>query len=125
MLQEAFGERLEGSGLTRLQWIALYTLLEEGPINQKRMAEELGVANSSVGRLIDRLEKSGLVERTVDQEDRRSFVVTLSTEGRDRIHKLLSVGERFHEDLLQGISQDDLSTYERVLETMMSNVVRE
>lgn len=108
-----------------MQWIALYIMLEEEPINQRNLAGELGVADSSAGRLIDRLEKMELVERAKDPQDRRSFVLTLTNAGRKRIDELLFVGESFNEELVEGICEEELQIYEKVLNKMVINVIRQ
>lgn len=97
-------------------------MLDTEPINQKALAGELGVADSSAGRLIDRLEKMGLVERRRDAVDRRAYGISLTDAGENRIKELLSVGQSFNEDLTSGISDEELALYEDVLMRMVDNV---
>ncbi|QRN84643.1 MarR family transcriptional regulator [Clostridia bacterium] len=97
-------------------------MLDYKAINQKTLAKELGVADSSLGRLVDRLEKMGLVERCRDTVDRRAFVLKLTEQGQSHIDSLLFVGQSFNNDLIRGISDEDLSIYEEVLEKMVKNV---
>lgn len=80
------------------------------------------VAESSVGRLIDRLERDGYVERVRSQEDRRVVTLELLPEGKKLIQELLPIGESFNNDLIAGIDENDLMVYERVLAQMLQNI---
>lgn len=50
-------------------------LLEKGPVKPGTIAQELGLTSGSVTTLLDRLERSGLAERTRDPDDRRAVLV--------------------------------------------------
>lgn len=63
-----------------------------------------GHRRSTLTSVLDRLEERGLIERTNDPDDRRSFVITLTADGRAvaaRVHHLLAALER---DALDGLS---------------------
>jgi DNA-binding MarR family transcriptional regulator len=49
----------------------------------QNIAEKVHLSQSALSRLIGRLEKDGLVERSVCAEDRRGVWVTLTEKGRD------------------------------------------
>ncbi|TPQ22441.1 MarR family winged helix-turn-helix transcriptional regulator [Streptomyces sporangiiformans] len=49
----------------------------------QNVAERVHLSQSALSRLIGRLEKDGLVERTACQEDRRGVWVALTQKGRD------------------------------------------
>jgi DNA-binding MarR family transcriptional regulator len=48
-----------------------------GPITAGRLANELGVTTGAVSGLLDRLERSGWVQRSADPNDKRKVIVTL------------------------------------------------
>jgi DNA-binding MarR family transcriptional regulator len=63
-----------------------------------------GHRRSTLTSVLDRLEERGLIERASDPDDRRSFVITLTADGRAvaaRVHRLLAAIER---DALDGLS---------------------
>jgi len=64
-------KRARQHGMTRAQWTILIWLEREPGITQKELAEIIEVEPITVARLIDRLEKSGMVERRPDPKDRR------------------------------------------------------
>lgn len=120
---EAFGRKLEGSGITRIQWIILYYINEGRSISQRELAHLMHVKDSSVGRLIDRLERDGLLLRKRSEEDRRVINVEMTHEGKELFNSLIHLGEEFNNELTAGISQEDLNTFDRVLQRMLLNVM--
>jgi DNA-binding MarR family transcriptional regulator len=118
---EAFGQRLSESGVTRIQWIALYYLGLYGEISQCELSNMMNVKDSSVGRLLDRMERDGLVERVRSQEDRRIVLVQLSEKGKAYREELIPLGVAFNNDLVEGISEKDLEVFENVLTKMVTN----
>ena len=51
------------------------------------LAERVLLTPSGVTHLVTRLEKRGLVNRVVDEDDRRSFFATLTPDGNDRLRE--------------------------------------
>lgn len=58
-------------GMTRAQWALLLRLEQNPGLSQKEVADLLEVEPISLGRLVDRMEAAGLVERRADEQDRR------------------------------------------------------
>lgn len=121
-ISEAFSRRLQNEEITRIQWIALYYLKTKGKISQRDLSNLMNVADSSAGRLLDRLERDGFIKRERDVEDRRVTYITLTKEGDRLICELMPIGDEFINDLMKGISEEELRTYEKVLKKMISNV---
>src|SRR5712691_4286606 len=70
--------------LTPVQLEAL-SVLAAGDLKMGELAGRLGLAVSSVTRLVDRLEAAGLAERRQERPDRRSVPVGLSTTGSETL----------------------------------------
>ena len=119
---EAFGRKLEGSGITRIQWIALYYIHESGSISQRELSHLMCVKDSSAGRLVDRLERDNMVRRLRSTEDRRVIKLELTSEGDERFASLIYIGKEFNDNLTKGIKQEDLDTFENVLKAMLANI---
>lgn len=71
LLRTEADRRARVHGLTRAQWGILLRLEREPGQSQRELAEALEVEAITVARLVDRLEKRGLVERRADRDDRR------------------------------------------------------
>lgn len=65
-------------GVTGPQWRALVRINDNPGINQGALAALLEVEAITAGRMIDRLEKLGLVERRPDASDRRVWLIHLT-----------------------------------------------
>lgn len=73
-------------GLTDVQFNLMMLLYHQsgtkGGLNQAHLSGMMLVNRANITSLIDRMEKSGLVVRTAEPEDRRYNVVKLTTRGR-------------------------------------------
>jgi len=85
------GRRLRiegGGGPTPSQTSALYTLGKEGPLRIGDLASRERVTAPTTTRVVAALEQSGLVVRTADPDDGRSWLIELTTAGQDLIDTL-------------------------------------
>jgi DNA-binding MarR family transcriptional regulator len=83
--------------LTLTQVSVLRTLLREGPQNAGRLGNSVGLSPTSVTRLVDRLERRGLVSRHRDSDDRRLVEVRLEPAGEAILsHAKLMKGSAIH-----------------------------
>ncbi len=123
-ITDAFGQRLQGSGITRIQWIALYYMKTNQSISQRELSKLMAITDSSAGRLIDRLQRDGFVDRIPSQTDRRVTMIRLTEEGDRLITSLLYVGVEFNDDLMNGISEEEKEIFEHILTKMTKNVTQ-
>ncbi len=111
--------------MTRIQWIALYYLGLHESLSQRELAQLMNIQDSSAGRLIDRMQRDGYVERQRSEIDRRVIHVVLNDKGKEYREKLLPFGQQFNNDLINGLSEEDLNVFEKVLNTMVKNATSE
>lgn len=121
-LADEFNRRLQEHGTTRVQWIALFYIGKIEEISQKELSDYMDIKESSMVRLIDRMEKEELVERRKKVEDRRITKIVLTAKGKFLREELMHIGQLFHNDVLQGISKADLNVFKNVLKKMIDNV---
>jgi DNA-binding MarR family transcriptional regulator len=86
--------------LSHIQLAAL-TLLDEGDVRMGDLAARLGLAESSVTRLVDRLESVGLAGRRPAAGDRRCIEAGLTPEGRKVVRRVLAERREFLRDILE------------------------
>lgn len=113
---------LSSKGVTRVQWIALYYLGKGQHINQKVLAEKMYIKESTVTRLVDRMEKEGLVERKKNQEDRRIVNLVLTEKGMKYREDLIPEGIRFNDLVSKDITEEEMKTFMYVLDKMVNNL---
>ncbi len=122
--RKAIDQVMKPLGITGGQWWVLtYISLHNGR-SQVELADELNMGKVALGGLIDRLEKSGLVERRPDLADRRMKRIHLSKQGREMVRKIRKTSADIQDAALAGISDEDLDIADAVLEKMDANLRR-
>jgi len=102
-------QALAALGLTHAAVIALQGLAP-GPLNQEQLARRIAVKSQSLGKVLGRLEESGLVSRTKDRHDRRQFSVALTPSGAAALATAEQIESHALPENLEGWTtlQDDL-----------------
>jgi DNA-binding MarR family transcriptional regulator len=80
-------ERLEPLGLSPRGWGVLSTLVESGPLTQIELATATATDRTAMVYLLDALEGQGRVERMPNPEDRRSYLIHLTAQGKQTHRK--------------------------------------
>ena len=78
MLRRSFDKRLQSLGLTQAQWRAIINISRTEGLSQTALADCLEIQPITVGRLIDRMEGAGWVERRGHPLDRRAVQLYLT-----------------------------------------------
>ena len=117
--RRAVDGRLQAYGLTEATWLPLLRIARsEAPMRQNELAASLSLDGSSVVRLLDALENSGLVERCEDQADRRAKSLVLTPRGRRTVDQVERVSHDIRDVVLGDVSDEDLVRSLRLLETV-------
>jgi MarR family transcriptional regulator, temperature-dependent positive regulator of motility len=74
-------ESLADEGLTQLQWATLVVVADTPNIDQRRLAEALGIAPVNAGQIARELETMGLVRRRTNGADRRARELRITEPG--------------------------------------------
>ena len=115
LLRTAFDRRVRALGITRAQWLVLTRLHRHPGASQTELADMMEVERASAGRMIDRLEANGWVERRAERRDRRVKRVYLTPEA-ERVHRRIwRVAEATVEDALAGLSAQEGAQLMRLL----------
>lgn len=109
--------RLDG-GLTQVEYEVLARLSESiAPLTMSELAERMICSKSGLTYTIDKMSKRGLVGRTVDAKDRRSFLLLLTPSGRALLEQIapghiVAVKEAFSD----GLADDEVDVLAGLLE---------
>jgi DNA-binding MarR family transcriptional regulator len=122
LLRRAFDLRVRAKGVTGPQARLLLVLgLHEGQ-NQGFYAEQLDVEAITLGRMLDRMEEAGLIERRRDPADRRAWRVHLTAAGQDLLPHLREDIAPMVEAMLAGVSAADRDRLAALLEQVRANL---
>jgi MarR family transcriptional regulator for hemolysin len=122
LLKKRLEQHSRGSGLTRSQWQILAYLAQNEGINQKGLAELLEIEPITLGRIVDKLETLGLIERHPHPTDRRTRLLHLVEAARPKLEQIRELGDVTHKKALAGVSQDDGQRLLQTLEAMKANL---
>jgi len=111
-----------GLELTPEQWIVLVQLWQKDGQSQSALSELTLRDKPTMSRILDTMEKGGLVERVVDEHDARSRRVVLTARGRGLQSELVPLARKLVARLEAGISERDLETTHRTLSRMLANL---
>jgi DNA-binding MarR family transcriptional regulator len=112
----------EGINLTAEQFLVMDTLWNQGEMTQQSIAYLIQKDKNSVTQFIDNLEKKGLVNRVVDASDRRVNNIRLSKAGKEMKDNTKNVAIDILNDIVDGISEEDLRTFVKVLDKACDNI---
>ena len=124
LMRRTFDEQARLIGVTRPQWQVLSVLLHNAGIHQGGLAEILEVEPITAGRMIDRMQEAGLVERRADPADRRAWRLFLTDRGTDLLASLRPMARVAYEQALDGVSEADRIALLTTLEVMRGNLTR-
>jgi DNA-binding MarR family transcriptional regulator len=111
LVSDGFAEE----GLRKPHFTVLVTLDEIGPASQAELGRRLWIDRKNMVAVINDLEAAGLVERTVDEQDRRRNAVLLTTAGTATLGRLNARADAAQDALLAGLSAKDRRDLERLL----------
>ena len=114
LIRTVFDRRVRSLGLTRAQWLVLTRLYRRPGASQTELADMLEIDRASAGRMIDRMQKNGWVERRADSGDRRVNRLHLTAEAR-RAHKnMWAIAEATVDDALAPLSSSERDEFTRL-----------
>ena len=124
LLRRSFDERARAMGVTRPQWRVLALLKRFDGSTQVTVADMLDVEPITLGRMVDRLQDAGLVERRADPADRRSWRLHLTTEGEQKIEALRPTALALFDDAMAGLDEAQRLELETMLNIVRANLTR-
>ena len=123
LLRKRFEQNARGSGLTRSQWQVLAYLAQNEGINQSGLADLLEIEPITLGRIVDKLQVLGLVERRPDPSDRRVWLLHLTPAARPKLTLLHSLGVVTRGEALVGVSSADIEHLLKTLQALKANLI--
>ncbi|MGI5161282.1 MarR family winged helix-turn-helix transcriptional regulator [Microbispora sp. CA-102843] len=116
-------EILNRHGLRSGDFDVLAALRRSGPpytLIPSELSDMVMMSRAGMTSRLDRLEAAGLVERSLDPADRRSFKITLSEKGREVIDATLTDHAANLARLASGLATEDAATLDRLLRDLLA-----
>ena len=113
-----FKEELAPYDLTPPQFGILRFLCQQDGMSQVELSERSQVDRTTIGGLIDRLEKHGFVERHPHPNDRRAYRIMLTAKASKLIPELIACSERSLKKLTGGLSEGEIAQLTKTLKKL-------
>lgn len=123
LLRTEADRRARIHGLTRAQWVILHRVQNAPGLSQRELAEFLEVEPITVGRLVDRLEARGVVERRPDPDDRRIWRLHLRPAADEVLAELEDQLVLIRDLIGEGVDPDAMARTKEALRRMKSNLL--
>lgn len=103
------------------QWLVLRSLMDkEQKISD--LSRKVGLTNSTVSGIVDRLEEAGYVQRRRDQTDRRIVWVTRTEKLERLIRSIPVLQDDYLDSLLEGITEEETQTILKSLQLLANHL---
>jgi len=102
----------------------MFCLIEEDGATHKEIATRTEKDRANVTRLVDQLERKGLVKRVSNPDDRRSIQLYLTEEGKHIVHTLIPIEQAFIENLLSNITKEEIEQFTAIMHKLNNNADR-
>jgi DNA-binding MarR family transcriptional regulator len=117
-IKQEIGDHFKEMNLTGPQGMLLGTLAHHDEMKVSELSEKIGLSNSTVSGILDRLENQGLVERTRSKEDRRVVNIKVTDEFRKQSQKHFDEINKVIEQMMEKATQEELDTVLKGMETL-------
>ena len=117
-----WGHYVRESGLSMPQFGLMMHLYHHQSCGMTEIGQHSGASNAATSQLVDRLVDKQLVERTENQNDRRSKQITLTAKGRKIVET--SIGERCRwvEELASHLSRAEQEKVSHALPALLRSL---
>ena len=122
MMRTRFDQRAKTLGLTRAQWRTIATIRRHEGCTQREIAEKLEVGSVTVGRIVERLEQAGWIERRPDAADRRAYRLYMNPASQPMLEQLTALGADEERQALEGIAEPDRALLASLLDRIIDNL---
>jgi len=110
----------EGVKVTIAQAGILFLLRQQDGRTMTELSQIMGLDNSTMTGMIDRMEKSSLVTRNSNPSDRRLSHIYITSRGQDEAARAKVVIRRVNEEVKKGFSSGDIETFKDVLRSFFT-----
>lgn len=118
----SFGEKVRPLGATLQMWRVLAALREQDGRRMGDLSATTSIEVSTLTRLVDNMEKKGLVARRSDAEDARAVALHVTAAGRRLTKRILPIAERYELVALAGFSAAEAEVLKGALRRLYANM---
>lgn len=112
----------KGYDVTSDQFAVLLRLWQQDGISQLELCQKTCKNKSNLTRILDSMEKRGLLFRQLSKQDRRSYNICLTEKGTGLKDGMISIALEFQTSILNGINKEEEKVLLKVLDNIKQNL---
>ena len=105
LFRNKIGEQL-GVNVTDMECLGL--LFHKGVATPSELAKQTGLSSGATTAMLDRLQKSGLIERRPNPDDRRGTLIVLLKSGTEKVGPLFASAREAQQELVSSYTEAEL-----------------
>lgn len=113
---------LEEAGIFHGQLPILECIEEKEQCTLREIAKELRVSPPSITNSIKRLEKSGMIVKTVSNDDLRYTYITLTPKGQEALENAIDQCNKVDEESFKNISDEEIALLSDIYDKLVKNM---
>ncbi len=125
-LRKKAGEFFQPFGMTDVQFNLMMLLKHqsgpEGGLSQAKLSKMMLVNRANITTLIDRMEKAGLVVRTLTPSDRRFNIIKLTSQGKKQLNQVEPLYIKEVKETMAALKEAEQKNMIMMLEKIRNNV---
>jgi len=118
----AFNDEVRPLGATLQIWRVLAALREQDGRRMGDLSRTISIEVSTLTRVVDNMEKSGLVERRRDRADARAVALHVTPKGKKLTQRILPIAERYERVALKGLTPREANVLKKALRRLYDNI---
>ncbi|MBS0526199.1 MAG: MarR family transcriptional regulator [Proteobacteria bacterium] len=118
----AFNAEMRQIGASLQVWRVLAALREQDGRRMGDLSKTTSIEVSTLTRLVDNMEKDGLVVRRRDSGDARAISLYVTRSGRRLTQRIVPVAERYQAVALKGFTVGEVAVLKRALRRLYDNM---
>lgn len=122
LFEQVANKNLDKLGVTFAQTIFLVRLWEKDGQTQIELARSAGLKQPSVVRILDRMERDGLITRIRNKDDRRVFNFYLTEKAKKACRKLENHANAMHDIATLNIAKKDIEKLNNLVTHIINNL---
>ncbi len=124
-IKRKMDKNLEAYNLTTSQWAVIKLLFNKEELTQAEIATELRGDKATAGSVILNLYEKNFIDKAIDKNDRRSYVITLTEKAKNAVKEIDLIAENVTKEALVGLSDENTKVLYHALKQIISNLSKE
>lgn len=129
LLRNKFNRELEKEDLTVSQFATIKDIEmnsfkdgKEVGVTAVEIAERLDMDKPTISGIINRLVDKQFVEKLANPHDKRSFILKLTSESKEKLPNLEKINDAVIAEAMEGLTDEEIETFNKIINKIIRNM---